>query len=146
MNITSSAFSENQEMPSRYTCDGESVNPELEIDGVPGEAMSLALILDDPDAPSGRFVHWVVWNIDPQTHTIGEHSVPPGAVEGLTSARKQGYVGPCPPSGTHHYRFKVFALDTRLDLAPNASIELVEKLVADHQVDSAQLTCLYSRR
>jgi Raf kinase inhibitor-like YbhB/YbcL family protein len=146
MKVDSTAFSDNGMIPERYTCDGRNISPELHIDGVPDRAKSLALVLEDPDAPSGTFIHWTMWNIRPQTHTIGENGVPPGATEGTTSARKQGYTGPCPPSGTHHYRFKVYALDTELDLPAAATVEQLEKKIQAHQVDFAELTGLYSRK
>lgn len=146
MKIFSRAFEENDFMPERFTCDGSNVNPELEIKDVPGSAKSLALIMDDPDAPRGRFVHWVVWNIDPETKSIPERRVPSGAVEGKTSSMKKGYRGPCPPSGTHHYVFKLYALDTELDLPPDTPVNRLEESVKEHAVDYAEFVGVYSRR
>src|SRR3989338_10824520 len=116
MNITSSAFKEGESMPAIYTCEGRNINPPLRFGNVPSTAVSLALIVDDPDAPMGTWVHWTMWNIDPAITEIGENSVPAGAVQGLTSSNKNAYGGPCPPSGTHRYFFKLYALDTLLDL------------------------------
>src|SRR6266481_5123903 len=110
MRITSSAFQEGASTPSKFTCDGAGTSPPLQIADVPSGAKSLALIVDDPDAPSGLFTHWTVWNISPQTSTIGEGSTPQG-VQGTNDFGKAGYGGPCPPSGTHRYYFRIFALD-----------------------------------
>jgi len=146
MKISSPAFGENESIPSKFTCDGESISPPLEITGVPGNAQSLALIIDDPDAPmAGGFVHWVVFNINPDTKEIKENSVPENAIEGTTSAGQPGYVGPCPPTGTHHYQFKAYALDTTLDLDSSAKREDVEKAMEGHILDQAMLVGLYKR-
>ena len=146
MKISSSAFEENESIPSKFTCDGESINPQLEITGVPENARSLALIVDDPDAPvAGGFVHWVVFNIDPGTKEIKENSVPENGVEGTTSAGKLGYVGPCPPSGIHHYQFKLYALDSELDLGSSAKRGDVEKAMENHILDQTILVGLYKR-
>ena len=113
----SSVFSNNETIPKKYTCDGDDINPELAIKGVPEEAKSLVLIMDDPDAPVGTWDHWIVFNI-PVTAKIEENSIP--GTEGVNSFRRQSYGGPCPPSGTHRYFFKFYALDTELDLGSNA--------------------------
>ena len=120
MTITSPAFSAGAEIPAKFTCNGQSTSPELRISGTPPGAKSLALIAEDPDAPSGVFTHWLVWNIDPQTTRWGENSVPAGALQGTNDFSKKGYGPPCPPSGTHRYVFKIFALDRTLDLKPGA--------------------------
>lgn len=146
MKITSSAFANNQMIPSKYTCDGGNVNPSLEISDVPKSAKSLALIMDDPDAPAGIWVHWTLWNIDPKTSEIAEHSVPPGAAQGVTSFGKPGYGGPCPPSGTHRYFFKLYALDLRLDLSEAASKAELEGAMREHILEQSELTGLYSRK
>jgi Raf kinase inhibitor-like YbhB/YbcL family protein len=119
--ISSTAFTQNGSIPSKYTCDGSDVNPPLMFENVPPEAKSLALIVDDPDAPAGTWVHWVVWNIDPAVKEIKENSLPPGAQQGISDFRKRGYGGPCPPGGTHRYFFKLYALDTTLTLGPNTT-------------------------
>ena len=110
MKIESDVFVNNGNIPKEYTCNGAGTQIPLKISGAPKEAKSLVLVVDDPDVPSGDFVHWVVWNIDPQTSAIGDVSLPTGAVEGNTSLNKSGWVAPCPPSGTHHYNFKLYAL------------------------------------
>jgi hypothetical protein len=132
-------------MPARFTCDGENINPSLEISGVPNEANSLALIMDDPDAPGGTWVHWVKWNIPPKTRMIGEGQEPAG-VSGKGSGGKLSYAGPCPPSGTHRYFFKIYALDTELNLAEGATKENVLNALAGHIVGEGELVGLYSRK
>jgi len=146
MKIESPVFSNNELIPKKYTCDGEDVNPPLKISEVPEEAKSLVLIVDDPDAPMGTWVHWTVWNIDPKTVEIPENSVPEGAVEGITDFGKPGYGGPCPPSGTHRYFFKLYALDTTLDLDSNAKKTDIEKAMKDHILEKAELVGVYSRQ
>jgi hypothetical protein len=145
MTITSPAFKNNKHIPAKYTCDGENVNPPLEIKDVPGNAQSLVLISDDPDAPGGTWVHWTVWNIDPKTTEIAENSVPEGAVEGVTDFGKPGYGGPCPPPGTHRYFFKLFALDTKLDLSENTTAKDLEAAMEGHIIEKAELIGLYRR-
>ena len=143
LTITSPAFESNKSIPSKYTCDGNNVNPTLNIEGIPKETKSLVLIVDDPDAPMGTWDHWIVWNIPP-TNKIEENSVP--GIEGLNDFRKRSYGGPCPPSGTHRYFFKVYALDTKLDLNPNSRKKDVEKAMKDHILAKGELVGLYSRR
>src|SRR6266852_7535067 len=115
MKISSSAFQEGGTIPEKFSKNGQNVSPELRVEGAPAEAKSLALIVDDPDAPVGLFTHWLVWNIDPKTTEIVENSAPVGAVQGTNDFPKKGYGGPCPASGTHRYYFKVFALAQTLD-------------------------------
>jgi Raf kinase inhibitor-like YbhB/YbcL family protein len=140
--VKSPAFENNKLIPAKYTCDGENVNPPLSIEGVPGETKSLVLIVDDPDAPMGTFDHWVVWNIPPASK-IGENTVP--GTEGMSSYRKHSYGGPCPPSGTHRYFFKVYALDTKLDLNPDSKKKDVEKAMETHVLAKGELVGLYRR-
>ncbi len=146
MQLTSPAFEHEKDIPSQYTCDGQNINPPLKIEAVPENTESLALIIDDPDAPSGTFIHWLVWNIDPKTNKIEENSVPQGAIEGMTNFGETGYGGPCPPSGTHRYFFKLYALDTELDLTPNAGKDNLEQAMQGHILDSTELIGLYSRQ
>ncbi len=146
LKITSPAFENNGDIPPKYTCDGDNVNPELIFEGVPSGAESLVLIVDDPDAPRGTWVHWTVWNIDPSTDSIVEDSVPPGAVEGNTDFGRPGYGGPCPPSGTHRYFFKLYALDTDLDLDIASEASDIEAAMERHVLASAELIGLYSRQ
>lgn len=145
MTIISAAFQNNGDIPAKYTCDGGNVNPALEITDVPQGAESLVLIVDDPDAPGGAWVHWTVWNIDPKTARVPEHGAPAGAVEGVTSFGRPGYGGPCPPSGTHRYFFKLYALDAILDLPASADVTALEKAMEGHVLEKAQLIGLYHR-
>jgi len=146
MKLKSSAFVNNSNLPAKYTCDGQRINPPLLISDVPKEAKSLALIFEDPDAPSKTFIHWILWNIDPTTTEISENSIPTNAKQGTTSAGSTGYFSPCPPSGTHHYIFKLYALDIVLNLTPNAGKDNLEQAMQGHILDSVELISLYSRQ
>lgn len=146
MKIESTVFKSNKLIPQKYTCDGENINPPLLVSDVPGNIKSLVLIVDDPDATAGTYVHWTVWNIDPEITEISENSVPEGAMEGITDAGRPGYVGPCPPSGTHRYFFKLFALNNRLDLDPSARADDIEKEIEASIITEAQLVGLYRRQ
>ena len=144
MKLTSPAFNEGEKIPSEYTCDGEDINPELIISDVPENTKSLALIMDDPDAPMGIWVHWVIWDIQPGTIKIskGEKITFP---QGMTDFKKQEYGGPCPPSGTHRYFFKLYALDIKLNLDSGANKKDLEKAMQGHILAQAQLMGKYSR-
>ena len=139
--LKSPAFENNKKIPLKYTCDGTNISPPLTIEGIPDEAKTLALIVDDPDAPSGTFDHWVVWNIRASTNKIDENKAP--GTEGMNSARERGYHGPCPPSGTHRYFFKVYALDTSLDLSAKSKKKDVEKAMGGHVLAKGELIGLY---
>jgi hypothetical protein len=143
MKLTSSAFEQGKAIPKKYTCDGEDINPPLKIENVPEEAKSLALIVDDPDAPRGVFAHWIVWNIDPKISQIEENSKP--GTEGVNDFGKNSYGGPCPPSGTHHYHFRIYALDTLLDLSSTSKKSDLEKAIEGHVLDWAELIGTYQR-
>jgi Raf kinase inhibitor-like YbhB/YbcL family protein len=143
LTIKSPSFQHNSPIPKKYGCDGEGTNPPITIEGTPKEAKSLALVIDDPDAPSGTFDHWVVWNIPLSTTKIAENSGP--GTEGLNSARQQGYMGPCPPSGTHRYFFKVYALDTELNLGAKTTKRDLEKAMQGHIIAKGELIGLYHR-
>lgn len=145
MIISTPAFENGERIPEKYTCDGPNINPSLIFEGVPEEGKNLALIVDDPDAPAGTWVHWTVWNIEPRSGGVDEDSLPPGAVEGMTSFGEPGYGGPCPPSGTHRYFFKLYALDAELDLATGASSSDLEAALEEHVLETAELVGLYSR-
>jgi Raf kinase inhibitor-like YbhB/YbcL family protein len=145
MKITSSAFQQGGNIPSKFSCDGANSNPPLQISDVPPGAKSLALIVDDPDAPSGLFTHWTVWNISPQMSTIAEGSTPKG-VQGTSDFGKPGYGGPCPPSGTHRYYFKIFALDRELDLRSGAKRSQLDAAMKGHVVGQGELMGRYSRK
>jgi len=140
-----SVFTDNTRILKKYTCDGDNVNPAIEISDVPTGAKSLILIVDDPDAPGGTFVHWLVWNISPNTKKIDEDSVPSNAVQGITDFRRNEYGGPCPPSGTHRYKFKLYALDTILNIPTNSKSSYVQKAMQGHILAQTVLTGLYSR-
>lgn len=142
MNLTSPAFENNKNIPKRFTCDGEGKNPPLKIEGIPKDTKSLVLIVDDPDAPMGTFVHWVVYDI-PVISEIAEGAVP--GKQGVNSGRGTSWVSPCPPFGTHRYIFKIFALDKELGLKEGASKAAVEKAMQGHILDKAELTGLYKR-
>jgi Raf kinase inhibitor-like YbhB/YbcL family protein len=146
LNIASPVFKHNDHIPLKYTCDGADINPPLLIENVPIGARSLALIVDDPDAPRGTWVHWVVWNIAHDTGEIKEHSVPAGASEGVNDFRKRSYGGPCPPSGIHRYFFKLYALDAMLNLNPGTDKASLEKAMHGHILGQAELIGLYGRK
>ena len=139
-----SIFADNTKIPEKYTCDGNNINPAIEISDVPKGAKSLVLIVDDLDAPGGTFVHWVVWNISPKTEIIAEDSIPEDSMQGINSAGRQGYLGPCPPSGTHRYRFKLYAPDTALSLPTSSKRADVESAMKNHILAQAILIGLYS--
>jgi hypothetical protein len=143
LSVKSQAFEEGKPIPKKYTCDGQDINPPLTVEGIPKEAKTLALIVDDPDAPSGTFDHWIVWNIPASSSKIGENTVP--GIEGSNGARQTGYFGPCPPSGTHRYFFKVYALDTALSLGVGSKKRDVEKAMQGHILTSGELMAVYSR-
>ncbi|HLC84938.1 MAG TPA: YbhB/YbcL family Raf kinase inhibitor-like protein [Candidatus Nanoarchaeia archaeon] len=145
LSITSPAFKHNQKIPSRFTCQGDDINPTLHILEVPKNAKSLVLINDDPDAPVGTWDHWIVFNIAPSTTIIAEDSVPQGAIQAKNSWKRSDYGGPCPPSGTHRYFFKLYALDTTLSLASSATKHDVEKAMQGHIIQKAELVGLYSK-
>ncbi len=146
LKLTSPAFKHNGLIPSKYTCDGSDINPSLTIAGAPPGAKSLALIVDDPDAPAGTWVHWVIWNISPKTAEIGEDAVPSGATQGTNDFRRRGYGGPCPPSGTHRYFFKLYALDTVLDLGGSTTKAALERAMKGHIMEQTEMVGLYKRK
>jgi Raf kinase inhibitor-like YbhB/YbcL family protein len=141
--VKSPAFENNKRIPAKYTCDGDEVNPPLTIEGAPEETKSLVLIIDDPDASIGTWNHWLVWNILPTTRKIEENTVL--GTQGVNTAGKRAYGGPCPPSGTHRYFFKVYALDATLNSNPNSRKEDVEKAMEGHILAKGELLGLYRR-
>jgi Raf kinase inhibitor-like YbhB/YbcL family protein len=141
--VKSPAFENNKLIPAKYTCDGDNVNPPLTIENVPEGTKSLVLIVDDPDAPMGTWNHWIVWNIPPDARKIEENTVP--GIEGISTYRKHDYGGPCPPYGTHRYFFKVYALDTKLDLTANSKKTDVEEAIESHILAEGELVGLYCR-
>ena len=145
MQLKSPAFSQNGVVPAKYTCDGQNISPPLQIAETPENAKSLVLICDDPDAPGKTWTHWTVWNIDPTTTEIVEGKTSAGSTQGVTDFGEVGYGGPCPPSGTHRYFFKLYALDTSLNIPYQAKKEDLEKAMAGHVIDQTQLVGVYSR-
>jgi len=143
LKVKSPSFEHNGLIPRKYTCDGEDLNPPLKIEDVPEGTQSLALTVDDPDAPMGTWDHWVVWNIMP-ANEIKENTVP--GVEGVNDFRRHSYGGPCPPGGTHRYYFKVYALDTKLNLGANSRKKDLEKAMQEHVLAKGELIGRYSRK
>lgn len=146
LNVTSPAFRHGDPIPARYTCDGQDVSPPIVISKVPASSRGLALIVDDPDAPAGTWVHWVVWNIPVQTREIPENALPLGSIQGMNGWKRNSYGGPCPPSGTHRYYFRLYALDTELHLAPSTSKADLEGAMRGHILAKAELMGTYRRR
>ena len=145
MKITSEAFQHDAWIPSVYTCDGEDAIPPLTFEGVPEAAASLALVVDDPDAPGGTWDHWVVWNIPPSTRGVEQAQRPAGVV-GRNSWKRNDWGGPCPPGGVHRYFFRLYALDTMLDLAPDATKARLEQAMRGHVLAQSELMGRYQRR
>lgn len=151
MKLESSAFEANGMIPPKYTCDRENVSPPLRWDEPPVGTQSFALICDDPDAPMGTFVHWVLYDLPPETRQLPEAipataKLPNGGIQGKNDFRKLGYGGPCPPSGTHRYFFKLYALDKKLALEPGASKAQLEKAMKNHILGTAELVGRYARQ
>jgi Raf kinase inhibitor-like YbhB/YbcL family protein len=143
--ITSAAFQQGENIPAKFTCDGANANPPLQFQGIPSAAQSLVLIVDDPDAPGGLFTHWLLWNIDPKTNSVGEGSVPKG-VKGTNDFGQTGFGGPCPPSGTHRYFFKIFALDRALDLPAGAKRSQLDAQMHGHIIAQGELMGRFARK
>lgn len=144
--LTSQAFNESEAIPSKYTCEGKNVSPPLHWDEMPKQVRSFVLIVDDPDAPSKTWVHWVLYNISAETVECKEGTVPPGALQGINDFGNTSYGGPCPPSGTHRYFFKLYALDTLLTLPQGATKEQVENAMKGHVFAETQLIGTYKRQ
>ena len=146
MKITSTAFEQNGSIPSKYTCDGQDTTSPLSFSEIPSGAQSLALTVVDPDSPSGHFTHWVAWNIPADTREMPEGQLPAGIVQGKNDFGKEGYGGPCPAQGSHHYVFNLYALDARLDVAKGASREELEDKMVSHILSHAELIGTYTRQ
>jgi Raf kinase inhibitor-like YbhB/YbcL family protein len=144
LTLRSPAFGHEQVIPSKYTCDGDDIHPPLAIDSIPEGTVSLALIVDDPDAPNGTWDHWLVWNMPGALTRIGEGDAPEG-VRGVNSWGRLGYGGPCPPNGEHRYLFKVYALDTLLELPEGASKAQLLAAMQGHVLESTTLMGCYTR-
>jgi Raf kinase inhibitor-like YbhB/YbcL family protein len=143
--VTSPAFTNGGRIPTRYTCDGGSTSPEVRWRGVPQSAKALALVVDDPDASNGPFVHWILLDLARGTTRVAAASVPPGAVQARNGAGDASYTGPCPPSGTHHYRFTVYALGARTGLDNGASTGTALRAVRRLATAEGRLVGTYSR-
>ena len=144
MELTSRAFAEGGEIPHQYSAAGENDVPPLEIQGAPDGSESLVLIFEDIDSPIGPITHWLVWNLPPETEYLDAIHVPDPARIGLNGYGKAGYTGPAPPAGAHHYRFRLFALDTTLDLEAGAWRDQVEQAMDGHVLAEAALTGSFS--
>jgi Raf kinase inhibitor-like YbhB/YbcL family protein len=145
LRLSSPAFTDQHKIPRKYTCDGENINPPLTIQNVPAGTRSLALVLEDPDAPHGVFVHWTLWNINSRLGAIEEQAEPRESVCGKNSWGHNRYDGPCPPSGTHHYEFRLYALDTTLQVPGGATRDQLEEAMDTHILAVALLTGLYAK-
>jgi Raf kinase inhibitor-like YbhB/YbcL family protein len=143
MEIKSPDFNNNSKIPIRFTGDGEDINPNLELIGIPINAKSLVLILDDPGAQGGVWNHWLLWDINPKTNKIKENSVPIGTMQGKNSYGKNNYGGPKPPSGTHRYFFRLYALDCRIILTKETTRRELERAIYGHVIAKAELIGLY---
>lgn len=142
LKLISTVFSHNGHIPPKYTCEGENINPPLIVENIPDNTKTLALIVEDPDAPRGVFTHWIVWNISPN-EAIAEKSNT--GISGTNSFGKTGYGGPCPPSGEHRYFFRVFALDDELDLLGGSTKEELLDAMKEHIIASAELMGVYQK-
>ena len=150
MEIKSSAFGNGESIPAKYTCDGADFSPPLEWSGSPAGTKSFALICDDPDAPMGTWVHWVLYDIPSATTMLAEgitreKELPGGGTQGINDFRRIGYGGPCPPGGTHRYFFKLFALDAMLGLKPGITKDQLLKAMRGHILAEAQAMGTYRR-
>jgi len=152
LNIISPAFKHKSNIPIRYTCDGENISPPLKWSGAPEETKSFAIICDDPDAPMGTFVHWVIFNIPADSTGLkealpGKKKLNSTAIQGKNSFGKIGYLGPCPPKGKpHRYYFKLYALDTKLDLKPGVNKKTLLKAMKGHNLAKGELMGYYGRK
>lgn len=148
--LTSSAFKEGENIPAQYTCDGKNISPPLQWSNIPDSTKSMALIAEDPDAPGGTWIHWVLYDIPQNVTQLPEHTetgnkLKDGAINGTNSFRNLGYGGPCPPSGTHHYFFYIYALDTVLNLKPGATKPQLMKAMKGHIIAEGKLMGKYAR-
>ena len=145
MQLTSNDFASGGGIPKQFTCEGGDMSPSLRLQNAPKAAKSLALILDDPDAPSGTFTHWLVWNISPEATEFPVNRTPTGVVQGINDFGKTGYGGPCPPSGRHRYYFRLYALDAEVKLAAGATRAALEAAMHGHVLAQATLMGTYRK-
>jgi len=142
--VTSSAFNNEGEIPAKYTCDGDEVSPPINVEETPEGTKTLAIIMEDPDAPNGTFTHWLLWNIDPKSAYLDEQTFQ--SVSGTNSANQIGYYGPCPPSGSHRYYFHVYALDDGLDLEEGADRSELELAIEAHVLGKGSIMGRYKKQ
>lgn len=147
LGLRSPAFAEGGRIPARFTCDGEDISPPLTWNRVPVEARSLALVMQDPDAPGGAFTHWTVWDLARRSRGLNAGRLPGDAVEGRNGFGRTGYGGPCPPTGdpAHHYVFRLYALNADLELTAGASPDAVLNAISQHAIASGTATGTYRR-
>lgn len=145
LRLTSTDLASAGTFPQRFTCDGVNDSPNLRFDGIPEATKSLAVIMEDLDAPGGTFTHWLAWNIPPDTKEFSTGSVPGGVVQGMNDFKKSGYGGPCPPSGVHRYVLHLYALDTMLQLPTDSRRKQVDAAISGHILGQTSFTCRYSR-
>ncbi len=141
--VQSEVFANNGHIPPKYTCEGENVNPPLEISDIPEETKSIAIIMEDPDAPAGDFTHWLLWNVSP-TEEIAENTNQ--GISGMNDFGKTGYGGPCPPSGAHHYYFRVFALDKELNITAGESKAAMLEAMNGHILATGELMGRFKKK
>ena len=148
--VKSDSFSDGGMIPAKYTCDGANISPQLSWDNAPKGTKSFVLICEDPDAPMGTFTHWILYDIPADVHELPENLpkdkvLPNGAKQGIADFKKIGYGGPCPPSGTHRYYFKLYSLDTLLNLEPGLKKEDILKAMNGHILAQGQIMGKYTR-
>lgn len=151
LKIESPAFAHGEFIPDKFTCTGDNVSPPLAWTDIPHGTKELVLIVDDPDAPSGTFVHWLVYHIRPVEIGLteglpGTEALPNGTHQGLNGSQQIGYMGPCPPHGTHRYYFHLYAIDRSLDLPPGARRDQVDQAIRDHVLEHAEFMGYYAKR
>ncbi len=149
--VTSPAFDDGEDIPIEYSCDGQNISPPIEWSGFPGNTESFAIIMDDPDAPGGTFIHWVIFNIPVNVTSLPEDvvthaSLENGALQGKNDARSIGYTGPCPPRATHRYRFHVYALDARLNIRSGITAPELHAAMKGHIIGEGELSGKYARK
>jgi len=142
LEITSPSFRNDGYIPVKFSCEGENVSPALSVKNIPSQAVSLAIVVEDPDAPNGTFTHWIAWNIEPLGN-IPEKSMQ--GIQGKNSKGNNGYMGPCPPKGTHHYHFKIYALNAKLSLPEGSTKKQLLEAMNDHIIGSGELVGLYEK-
>lgn len=145
MSLSSSSFGENQAIPRQHSCEGEDLPIPLAFKNIPKKSESLALIMEDPDAPNGTVIHWVAWNIDPKTHELANTEAINNISQGTNSAQKVGYKGPCPPYGQHRYYIRLYALDNKLDLPATTTKDELLNAMKGHILSEAELMGTYKK-